>query len=891
MANPSPACTANGSATPIDATASSTVTIALANTSGANFWGITAVNADDLTSVASINATLVVNQVAKTATFTSPSSSGSCVIFQSTVGVSLASTQGFGKDANGIVQSSFSTTFKVNVKTANGLRVVGTNETTEQAAAGWIAEINAAIRALTSSGLSVTGTGIVVAVAGAISGTASLGASDTLLGTNHAANNFEWVVPGGDVTYASHNFTVTGFQGRPIVATAPTNGQVYSWSSGGSQWVLSTPGGAGAITSFGADLVNSTATNQYVSGISVNATAAGHGAGAAVNVNGTGTTLNWVDDVVKLQHTATTLLQLGAAVGDFISFGAGTVAASGFVRAPNATTIVAARASGAADITLVSTDASNNAIFGGANAASVTTKVGSTIVGQLAIGASDFTAYGSAPGSVGFVRATTNATIVGVNGVGILYSDASNNAYYGFQTAATGLGASSFFQAQNAGGTGNNGGTAFVVSGAGTTSGITGAVAICIGATAPANQINFLGGAFTGNPGNLGTMQWATGMTAILTQASTSGAVGADFTITPQVSTAATNWTNGNVVLAFAAPGGTGVESYLKAKRGGSFIAQLGPQSGQTYGALFLGSSISPASNNYAISSDGTANTWVNAAGASGIVNLAVNGVVQLGLLGGGGTPILQWTSGVTSPSIGQGGKGSDTFPQSLTIFAQSAYALSTGVNVNGATLALWGGDAKSDGVTGRRGGVQAFLGAGNSAMYECAELILGQRIVSLCKGTGAGVTSGDMPVNTGDLVTFLGNALTVPTASPSNGAILYATAGALWVYQSNGTNFQIAPQGNLSLVTKNANYTISATDGEIWCGASGFNLTLPTPTSGRVIWVWDSGGNFTSLSPVTLVRHGSENIDGAAASKTLNAQWGLYRISSDGTNWAVRGM
>jgi hypothetical protein len=148
VSNPSPACTVNSSSPPVDVSASSTPTIALASAVGANYWFLQAVYADDTTSVATINSSLSINQTNKTATFTAPSASPTAVIFMSTVGVAPGSAIGAGLDANFTLQPSFTTTFKVNVP-ASGLRVVCTDETFEQnASAGWVQELNAIVRAL-----------------------------------------------------------------------------------------------------------------------------------------------------------------------------------------------------------------------------------------------------------------------------------------------------------------------------------------------------------------------------------------------------------------------------------------------------------------------------------------------------------------------------------------------------------------------------------------------------------------------------------------------------------------------------------------------------------------------------------------------------------------------
>jgi hypothetical protein len=137
------------------------VTIALANPAGVAFWFLTAIGTDETNTVAAINATLSINQTNKTATFTAPGTAGSAVIFQSTVGVSSTSAQGFGRDVNGVVQPTWTTTFKVNVLTSNLQRVIAVNETTEQDPTfGYTSVINNFIRNPATIGASQRSTAV-----------------------------------------------------------------------------------------------------------------------------------------------------------------------------------------------------------------------------------------------------------------------------------------------------------------------------------------------------------------------------------------------------------------------------------------------------------------------------------------------------------------------------------------------------------------------------------------------------------------------------------------------------------------------------------------------------------------------------------------------------------
>lgn len=139
---PNPTCTVNGSPTPADVGAGTTFTIALASTAGAAFWSIHATTTDELNDATTVDATIDVDMGAKTATCTAPAGLGSAVIFTSVVGV-----DGLGLDADRVRQPSYTTTFKVNVRTAGGLAVIALDETFEQSADfGWISEQNAIIR-------------------------------------------------------------------------------------------------------------------------------------------------------------------------------------------------------------------------------------------------------------------------------------------------------------------------------------------------------------------------------------------------------------------------------------------------------------------------------------------------------------------------------------------------------------------------------------------------------------------------------------------------------------------------------------------------------------------------------------------------------------------------
>jgi len=124
-------------------------TIALADVTGAQYWSLICTSTDETTTPATVNASLVVNLVAKTATFTAPAA-GSAAIFTSTVGVSA-----LGRDANGTLVPAYTATFKVYA----GTEVVCANETTEtDSNAGWNAILNPLLRTGPGASTSIAGT-------------------------------------------------------------------------------------------------------------------------------------------------------------------------------------------------------------------------------------------------------------------------------------------------------------------------------------------------------------------------------------------------------------------------------------------------------------------------------------------------------------------------------------------------------------------------------------------------------------------------------------------------------------------------------------------------------------------------------------------------------------
>lgn len=109
-----------------------------------------------------------------------------------------------------------------------------------------------------------------------------------------------------------------------------------------------------------------------------------------------------------------------------------------------------------------------------------------------------------------------------------------------------------------------------------------------------------------------------------------------------------------------------------------------------------------------------------------------------------------------------------------------------TAANGPGGPLLLDGGKRTG---TGNYGGVRVRLNDDDSTfhiMLEASHLANARRILSLCRTSA--LTTTEMPANTGDLVTYIGNCATAPTASSVSGGILYCEAGALKYRGTSGT-------------------------------------------------------------------------------------------------------
>ena len=99
------------------------------------------------------------------------------------------------------------------------------------------------------------------------------------------------------------------------------------------------------------------------------------------------------------------------------------------------------------------------------------------------------------------------------------------------------------------------------------------------------------------------------------------------------------------------------------------------------------------------------------------------------------------------------------------------------------------------------------------------------------------------------------------------------------------------AAGGGSAAICTNINGDLTIVDGYdiliVDCSAPR-NITLPNPVNGRTIVIKDATGQ-AGTNPITLIRYASEYIEGIAASKLLNANWGAWKIVADTNgNWFI---
>lgn len=149
----------------------------------------------------------------------------------------------------------------------------------------------------------------------------------------------------------------------------------------------------------------------------------------------------------------------------------------------------------------------------------------------------------------------------------------------------------------------------------------------------------------------------------------------------------------------------------------------------------------------------------------------------------------------------------------------------------------------------------------------------------------------------TSNIQTQINGALTNPMDAV--GQVIYGGASGVATKLAAGTTGQVltssgagaptweTPSGSISVVAISSNVTLTNNSVNLVDTSSARSLTLPSPVSGARITVKDADGT-ANTNNITIVRDGSENIEGVAASRILQTNWGCWTFFSDGTDWFI---
>ena len=134
----------------------------------------------------------------------------------------------------------------------------------------------------------------------------------------------------------------------------------------------------------------------------------------------------------------------------------------------------------------------------------------------------------------------------------------------------------------------------------------------------------------------------------------------------------------------------------------------------------------------------------------------------------------------------------------------------------------------------------------------------------------------------TGDLTYSSSGTTPTRLGIGSTGQLLTVVGGvpAWQTFDLNPVTTVVSTNIVLASTDSNGVYLVSSSSGAR-------TITLPAPALGLNFWIKDKDG-VAATNNITLIRNSTEQIEGVAASKILQTNWGSWRVISDGTNWFI---
>lgn len=140
-----------------------------------------------------------------------------------------------------------------------------------------------------------------------------------------------------------------------------------------------------------------------------------------------------------------------------------------------------------------------------------------------------------------------------------------------------------------------------------------------------------------------------------------------------------------------------------------------------------------------------------------------------------------------------------------------------------------------------------------------------------------------------------------LPNPLTTTGDLIYSSSGTTGARLGIGTSGQILTVSgglpswqtlatNPTVVAGSTGATLTSADsGKIYIVNTGSarNFQLPTPAAGLNFYIKDGTGQ-AATNNISLLRAASEQIEGIAATKLLQTNWGTWRVVCDGTNWFI---